>query len=60
MAWISSDGRICPLFTNDLRIPNLDVAGSNPVSRSNFDRSIKQLFLRHLFELVVPPNFVYH
>ena len=29
-------GRRCSLFTNDSRIPKLDVAGSIPVSRSMF------------------------
>ena len=29
-------GRRCRLFTNDSRIPKLDVAGSIPVSRSMF------------------------
>ena len=36
-------GRRCRLFTNDTRIPKLDVAGSIPVSRSMFSISYRRI-----------------
>ena len=37
-------GRICSLFTIHDQISKLDVAGSTPVSRSNFSTTYKNLF----------------
>jgi hypothetical protein len=30
---------LCPLLPFDMQFPKLDVAGSNPVSRSNFSKT---------------------
>jgi hypothetical protein len=36
MVWMNAVERISRLFTTTLHVPKLDVAGSTPVSRSNF------------------------
>ncbi len=48
-------GRRCRLFTNDSRIPKLDVAGSIPVSRSMFSVTCS-----YLPSLATLPNALKH
>jgi hypothetical protein len=36
-------GRICSLFSNEVQLPKLDVAGSSPVSRSMFSITCRDL-----------------
>ncbi len=50
-SWNAAGKTVCPLFTIDSPLPKLDVAGSTPVSRSNFsimydaiaDRNVEKL-----------------
>jgi hypothetical protein len=39
--------RLSHLFTIDAHIPKLDVAGSTPVSRSNFSKNLADSIFKH-------------